>query len=123
MFTASASLSKLKDQPYFFGYKDSIRPLEFSIFYDDVTQFTVKGELEYKMAEKVRIAVNAEFNSYNTKELDHPFYSPAFRLGLNGEYTIAEKIYLKANLFYNGEVYSYTQDASIINIQESPIVY
>lgn len=104
MFIASASYSKLKDQPFFFNRFDSLFPTTFSALYDNATLLQVKGELEYKYTEKFAISFNAEFNRYNTENLERQLYVPDFRFGLNGHYSVADKIIVKADIFYNSGV-------------------
>jgi outer membrane receptor protein involved in Fe transport len=82
--------------------------------YDDVDIFTIKGSIEYKMAEKITMAANVEFNNYKTDKLKEALYVPAVKFGLNGQYAIAQKIYIKADVFYNGEA------NAIENINKTP---
>jgi hypothetical protein len=103
MLIASAGYSRIGDMAFFYNKPDSIFPTTFNTFYDKVNLFAVKGSLEYKMAEKITLGTNIEFNQYGTETLDKPLYKPAVKAGINAQYVIAEKIYAKIDLFYNGE--------------------
>ena len=103
MLIASTAYSRIGDMAFFLNKADSLFPTSFNTFYDKVNLFAVKGSLEYKMAEKITLGTNIEFNQYGTESLDKPLYKPAVKAGINAQYVIAEKIYAKVDFFYNGE--------------------
>ncbi len=105
MFLAEGSYGRLKNQSFYFNIDSLTYPVTFTNVYDEVNLFTVKGSLEYKMGEKISVGANVLYNNYKTDKLEHPLYTPTIKLGLNGEYTIAEKITAKLDMFYNGESY------------------
>lgn len=102
MFTGTMKFARLKDQAFFYNNFDV--PTSFSVVYDDAKLFQIKGSLEYKQAEKVSAGISFEYNNYNTDELKEQLYIAPFRLGLNSHYAIAEKIFLKADVFYNSSL-------------------
>lgn len=114
MLIASAGYSKLKSMPFFYNEYDTLFPTTFNVVYDDVNLFTVKGSVEYKMAEKITLGANVEFNNYKTDQLKEALYIPTVKFGLNGQYAIAQKIYVKADIFYIGEA------NAIENINKTP---
>lgn len=116
MFTGEASYTRLRNMPFFINYYDSLFPTTFTTIYDDVNLLRVKGSLEYKQSEKVSAAAHAEYNKYDTDELEEALYVPAFRFGLSGHYAVAEKIYIKADIFYNSDVtgIGYTSNDSLV---------
>jgi len=95
MLIASAGYSRISDMAFFYNRADSLFPTTFNTIYDKVNLFAVKGSLEYKMAEKITLGTNIEFNQYGTESLDKPLYKPAVKAGINAQYVIAEKIYAK----------------------------
>ena len=104
--------SRLKNQDFF---KNTFsNPTTFNIVYDDATLLQLKGALEYKQAEKYTLAFSVNYNNYSPDNLKEPLYIPAIRIGFNGSYTIAEKIYLHADFFYNSSLngVEYQQSAS-----------
>lgn len=116
MFTGEASYTRLRNLPFFINYFDSLFPTTFTTIYDNVNLLRIKGTLEYKQAEKVSAAVHAEYNKYDTDALKEALYVPAFRFGLSGHYAVAEKIYVKADIFYNSDVtgIGYTSSDSLV---------
>ncbi len=99
MFTGLVNWARLKNQPFFINNFEI--PTTFSVYYDKATQFQLKGTMEYKQNEKISAGISAEYNNFNTDKLKEQLYIPSFRLSFNSHYTIADKIYLKADIFYN----------------------
>lgn len=105
MLTAEGSLKRVKNMPFFINSYDSLFPTSFSVTYDDVRQLSIKSSIEYRRTEKASVALMAEFNRYSTDQLEKPFYAPRLRTGINATYSIADKIRIKADVFYNNGVY------------------
>ncbi len=112
MFIGSVKWSRIKDQPFY--YANSEIPTSFAVVYDKATLLNFRGSLEYKNAEKFSFAFSADYNKYNTDTLKEQLYVPALRVGISGHYAIAEKIYIKADVFYNSDVTGnmYTPESS-----------
>lgn len=105
MFSASGGYSRITDMPFFYNTFDSLFPVTFSLIYDDIDLLNLRAALEFKRAEKFSAGMFIDYNNYGTDKLDKPLYVPALRFGFNGNYAMAEKIYVKADLFYNSELY------------------
>ena len=116
MFTGQATFKRLRNMPFFYNFYDSLFPVTFTAVYDNINLLNIKGSLEYKQTEKASAAISAEFNKYNMNKIKDPYYAPAFRFGLSGHYAIAEKIYVKADFFYNSDItgISYTKKDSVV---------
>ena len=104
MFIGEVSYGRYRNMPFFINYYDSLFPVTYTTYYDNVNLLRIKGALEYKQGEKVSAAVSAEYNKYDTDHLSEAIYKPAFRFGLNGHYNISDKIYLKADVTYNSDM-------------------
>ncbi len=113
MFLAEASYGRYTNQPFYFNKDSSSFPVTYTTIYDDVNLFTLKSSIEYKMGEKILFGANIIFNNYKTNGLEHPLYVPLYKLGINGAYTIADKITAKIDLFYNGESYGIEYNSAI----------
>jgi len=115
MFVGSATWTRLKDQAFF--YANFEIPTTFGVLYDKATLLNLKGSLEYKQSEKINIAFNVDYKKYNTDKLKEQLYIPAFRFGMSGQYAIAEKIFIKADVFYNSDITgnNYTSDSSQVS--------
>lgn len=117
LFVGEASYTRFRNMPFFINYYDSLFPTTFTTLYDNVNLLRIKGSLEYKSSEKITAAVFAEYNQYDTDQLEEALYVPAFRFGLNGQYAVAEKIYVKADLTYHSDVtgIGYTAGDSLVS--------
>lgn len=109
--------SRLKNQDFF--KNNFSNPTAFTVVYDDATLLQFKGSLEYKQAEKYTLAFSVNYTNYNPDNLKEALYIPAIRTGLNGSYTIAEKIHLHADLFYNSSLKGVEYQASTSGITEN----
>ena len=107
MLSAQASWQRARNLPFFFNEYRSDFPTTFGVVYDTGTQLQFKASLEYKKTEKSSLSLTTEYNRYDLDVLEKAFYAPRLRTGLNGHYTIGEKILIKADLFYNNGVYGY----------------
>lgn len=107
MLTAQASWQRAKNMPFFFNDYQADFPTTFNVIYDNGTHLQIKATLEYKRTEKASLSFTSEYNSYKLDNLEKPFYAPRLRTGLNGHYTIGEKIMVKADVFYNNGVYGF----------------
>jgi hypothetical protein len=117
MFVGSVKWARIKDQAFYFANFEI--PSTFGLVYDKATLLNFKGSLEYKQAEKINLALSAEYNKFNTDQLKEQLYVPALRVGISGHYAIAEKIYIKADLFVNSDVTgnTYTSDSTVVKSQ------
>lgn len=105
--TAGASAARVKNQPYYFNVTSPDAPVKYTIVYDDASTMHLNAALDYIRAEKSSFGINLKYQSYNNDSIDKPFFTPAFKIGLHGTYVIAEKIYLKSELYYNDLSYAY----------------
>ena len=75
----------------------------FGVVYDDVNTLSVFGELNVDVSEKFSLGVNAEFFSYSTETEAQAWNLPELKATLFSNFTITQKIYGGASLFYVGE--------------------
>lgn len=81
-----------------YGYGNS-----FQVVYDAINTLSIFGELKVDVSEKFSLGVNAEFFSYNT-DVEHEAWNlPELKATLFSNFSITEKIYGGASLFYVGE--------------------
>ncbi|WP_432410171.1 TonB-dependent receptor [Rasiella sp. SM2506] len=81
-----------------YGYGNS-----FQVVYDDVNTLSVFGELKVDVSETFSLGVNAEFLSYTTDAQQEAWNLPELKATLFSNFSITEKIYGGASLFYVGE--------------------
>ncbi len=110
--TASASFGRVINQPYYFNIVNADEPVRYTIIYDAANVVHLNAGLNYNQAEKTAFGVSFNYNSFNNDSLDKPLFQPLFRIGLHASYNIAEKIYLKSDLFYNDASYAFSPTAT-----------
>ncbi len=104
---AGLTFTRTRDMPYFFNVVKNNDPVKYTVVYDDVNMLNLHFEMNYVQETKLGIGLRADYYSYNTDSLEKPLFEPTFRIGLNGNYAIADKIFLKAELYYNAPTYAY----------------
>lgn len=75
----------------------------FGIVYDDVTTFSIFGELNVDINRNFNLGIKAEYYSYDTDEQAEAWNLPDFQGSLFMDYQIDEYWYTGINLFYIGE--------------------
>tara|TARA_A100000171_G_scaffold51983_1_gene68339 strand:- start:500 stop:2284 length:1785 start_codon:yes stop_codon:yes gene_type:complete len=81
-----------------YGYGNS-----FQVVYDAINTLSIFGELKVDVSEKFSLGVNAEFFSYNTDVEQEAWNLPELKATLFSNFSITEKFYGGASLFYVGE--------------------
>lgn len=81
-----------------YGYGNS-----FQVVYDDVNTLSIFGELKVDVSETFSLGVNAEYLSYSTIAEQEAWNLPELKATLFSNFSITEKIYGGASLFYVGE--------------------
>lgn len=91
------------------------------VVYDDVDQITLRGELKF---EQDRWSVDGclEYNHYETDSLFAAFHMPEWRMALNGEYRINNRLgtglgvrYVGKRMAYNPSLETLTQTSSTLD--------
>lgn len=83
----------------------------FGIIYDTINQTTFSGQLAYDNGERLKLFGKAEYYIYKTKNQEHPWLMPDFKITLNGTYDLANKILARVNLFVVGKRNSFSYDS------------
>jgi len=75
----------------------------FEVVYDDVTTFSLFGELNVDINRNFNLGIKAEYFSYNMDEEEKAWNLPDFEASLFMDYQIDEHWFAGANLYYIGE--------------------
>ncbi|HMC00530.1 MAG TPA: hypothetical protein VKN14_05785 [Flavobacteriaceae bacterium] len=75
----------------------------FGIVYDDVDTFSIAGEINVDVNRNFKLALKAEYFSYNVKGDNEAWNLPDVKASLFMDYQIDEHWFTGANLFYVGE--------------------
>ena len=75
----------------------------FGLIYDDITTFSIFGELNVAVNNNFKLKLNAQFNSYSTDNELEAWNLPDLTASLFGDYQINEQWFAGVNLFFVGE--------------------
>lgn len=81
-----------------YGYGNS-----FQVVYDAINTLSIFGEVKVDVSEQFSLGVNAEFFSYTTDVEEEAWNLPELKATLFSNFSITEKIYGGASLFFVGE--------------------
>ena len=97
----NARVTLAQDRNLYFYNNNARDSAQFDLVYDRrATQLlNVHAEALYNAAEKLRLGLKADYNSYNVHSLAQPFHRPAFQSTLFGTYNVYDKLLLGAELY------------------------
>lgn len=125
-FNASASFVNQADKALFQSNKYDVTATNtegyaygnsFGVVYDNVKTMRLFGELKAEFSKNISFSVNGTFSSYNTDAQSQAWNLPQLKLGSSLAYTINEKWYTGAQVFYVG------QRKDLISIQSDADVF
>lgn len=98
-FNLAATLSQVKNMPFFI--KDTIYLPEnkFTVIYDDVDVTNIRAEVTYEKNEKLKFLFSGDYFSYQTYYEQMAWYKPQFKANISAFYNLQDKIILKADVF------------------------
>lgn len=114
-FNLQASRTKLQGVPFYFN--DTAYSIEnkFDVVYDSIDVFGLSAQISYHNGEKFNVYLKGEYNSYSTLYEQHAWNMPAVDITLGGVYDLADKILVRADVFFVGKrkakSLSFVQDA------------
>lgn len=82
---------------------------QFNVIYDDASVLTITGQLKQQVKEKITIIAKGDYYIYNTKNLTRAYSKPDFNLTGSAIYNLKSKIILRADLFFMGKQWAYSQ--------------
>ena len=107
-FNISGAKRKTKDDYLYVRRADGNQILEKSFYldYDEIDELKLKGELVYRLGEKIKIYALGEYFSYNTRYADKAWHRPDLKLSTTTSYNLNDKIIAKLDLYYWGSQYA-----------------
>jgi hypothetical protein len=114
-FNLQASRTKLQGVPLYFN--DTAYSIEnkFDVVYDSIDVFGLSAQVSYHNGDKFNVYLKGEYNSYSTLYEQHAWNMPAVDITLGGVYDLADKILVRADVFFVGKrkakSLSFVQDA------------
>ncbi|GAB3813687.1 hypothetical protein [Pontibacter rugosus] len=78
---------------------------KFDLLYDDgVTKvLNIFAEASFNYSDEIRLGLKADYNSYNTDNLEQPFHRPELMASIYGTYNFYDKILFNSELYYIGD--------------------
>jgi hypothetical protein len=76
---------------------------KFILVYDKVQYFNLHGEIAYQGTRKLKLFAKADYNHYQMTNELRPWYKPVAEITLSAHYNLADKIIVKADLFFIGK--------------------
>jgi len=74
--------------------------------YDNLKEFRIRGELVYRLGDKLKINALGEYFSFDTENEDQAWLRPEVKITTGARYDLQEKLIIKAEIFYWGEQYA-----------------
>jgi len=86
----------------------------FSVIYDNTSVLNINGQLKHQYKEKLNLILSANYFLYKPQTLVRAYHKPDFNLTATGIYNMQNKFIFRADLFFMGNQWAYTQvsDAS-----------
>ena len=75
----------------------------FTVEYDNMSIFSVGGELSWKQSDQLNIILRGQYSTYTLDSLAAPWHLPRSVADLTVRYRLIEKLTLSSDLFYRGE--------------------
>lgn len=103
-YDSTENMPLFKSNPYLsdptenYSYGNS-----FNVVYDNVKTVSFSGELKADINKNITIGINAQANSYNTKDQEEAWNLPTIKGGFTSDFNIGKKWYAGTQLFYVGE--------------------
>jgi len=100
---AYASYKVVHDMPFFVTDSNNAYGNKFSLIYDNVNVFQMRGEISWQKAEKVYLRIGGDFWNYDMKSELKAWNKPYFDVFANFRYNIFSKIIITADLYAYSE--------------------
>lgn len=98
-FNLAATLSQVKDMPFFIKDTVYLPENKFTVIYDNVDVTNIRAEVTYEKNEKLKFLFSGDYFSYETSDEAMAWYKPQFKANISASYNLQDKIILKADVF------------------------
>ena len=88
------------------SFGNQILAKEFNLIYDDLQEWQIKGELIYRLNEKIRLFALGEYFAFETDQIAEAWHRPEVKVSTSALYNLKDKIIAKVDLFYWGKQYA-----------------
>lgn len=107
-FNVSGAFKRTTDDYLFVQQLDTNRSLskEFYAVYDEINELNFKGEMAYRINEKITLYGQANYFIFETKDQAEAWHRPDIKASISGEYNLKDKIIIKTDLIFWGEQFA-----------------
>jgi len=107
-FNVSGALVKTDNAYLYVQLPDtnSIQTKEYHLIYDDINEYQIKGELVYRLNDKIQVYALGEYFSFDTDKEAEAWHRPELKISTSARYNLKNKILVKLDLIYWGEQYA-----------------
>lgn len=82
---------------------------QFDVIYDNASLITVSGQLKHQLREKLTLIAKGDYFIYKTSTITRAYSKPDFDLTASAIYNLDSKIIIRADFFFMGKQWAYTQ--------------
>jgi hypothetical protein len=79
---------------------------DYFLTYDEIDELQIRGELVYRLNEKIKVYAQGEYFSFDTDKETEAWHRPALKVSTSASYNLRDKILLSLDLIYWGEQYA-----------------
>ena len=79
---------------------------EFYAVYDEIDELSFKGEMAYRINEKITLYGQANYFIFETTNEAEAWHRPDVKASISGEYNLKDKIIVKTDLIFWGEQFA-----------------
>jgi hypothetical protein len=105
-FAADARFLNTENIPLFVNSSFAEGIPKMKVIYDDATQTQVHAEVAYRSGEKLRLSLSVMHIIYDMLHEEKPWHLPATTVTVSGNYNLAEKIFVTADVFFRGNTFA-----------------
>lgn len=102
-FNARVSTTRYEDFLYFVNDSTYSPGSRFQALYDDLSVFTLRGEVAISTSDKFRMLARGEYFIYSTDLEKYAWYQPSTKLTLNSSYNIGDKFLVTLDAYTVGQ--------------------
>jgi hypothetical protein len=102
-FNVNATFQKTNDQYFYIPDTSDIRGRFFSVEYDNMSVFSLGGELSWKQSDELNIILRGQYSTFTLDSLSSPWHTPRVSADLTTRYRMLNKLTLSSDIFFRGE--------------------
>lgn len=105
-FNLRISQKRADNTPLFINDITFSQENRFNVMYEDLSIFSVLGELSIHNSERLQMLIKGEFFSYSPDSEQKAWHLPAFKTSVQGRYNLYDKLIFDAQVFFIGKRYA-----------------